>query len=351
MKRIGILHGAIKNSGDYLIYHRGKTLLEHFLGNNIELVPIARWEPIQGEFDLLVILGGPIISRTLRLQPKIIERYLNKRDIPVICVGLGISGEFFSSYENYFVDESSIRLWKKIYDSSNLFSVRDKETQKVLEKYNIKTILTGCPALFELGYLNDYFNEINKLEYHFNNNETAITIPNLGGVLNRNFIISLFFIFYLNIKLSVSGLKRNIILIYQHGIESLPNRIIKITSELLGNKTVDASYKSPDEIKSLRDVDLHIGSRLHTNIFFLSLGKPSYLLDIDNRTSGFLKTINVPHDSFTIIGIIKLVNKLAKDIKENKMLGEIRNTQVEIVKLFISMRSFLIEIKKFILKL
>lgn len=68
-RKIYVAHGAIHNSGDYLIFHRGWDLLERFISaEDVELVPIKRWEPITGHCDALIILGGPIVSRKMHLQ-------------------------------------------------------------------------------------------------------------------------------------------------------------------------------------------------------------------------------------------------------------------------------------------
>ena len=60
-KVIYVAHGAISNAGDFLIFNRGWDLLKNFLStDNIELVPVKRWEPITGQCDALIIRRGPI---------------------------------------------------------------------------------------------------------------------------------------------------------------------------------------------------------------------------------------------------------------------------------------------------
>ncbi|HEY0196745.1 MAG TPA: hypothetical protein VGC02_04135, partial [Methanobacterium sp.] len=69
-KRIGLLHGAILNSGDFLIFNRGKKLLKEYLDPEYDLIDIKRWKSFDEELDALIILGGPLISRRLHPQSK-----------------------------------------------------------------------------------------------------------------------------------------------------------------------------------------------------------------------------------------------------------------------------------------
>jgi hypothetical protein len=153
-KVIYVAHGAISNSGDFLIFNRGWDLLKKFLStDNIELVPVKRWEPITGQCDALIILGGPIISRHIHSQSAHIKEYLEKNKVPVICLGVGISGKDYSASEPFFADQESVDFWTAVYNSSQLFSVRDAYTREVLRDYNIPAVLTGCPALYDPEFI------------------------------------------------------------------------------------------------------------------------------------------------------------------------------------------------------
>jgi len=137
--KICVLHGAISNAGDFLIYERGKKLLKSFFGDTIDFTYKLRSKPINGNFDGLIILGGPLISRKIHPQVKNIIEYIKDKEIPCTCIGLGISGEKFDSNKDYFLDYESICFWKYVYETSKLFSVRDKITQDVLKKYSIRS--------------------------------------------------------------------------------------------------------------------------------------------------------------------------------------------------------------------
>ena len=138
--KIGVLHGAIKNAGDFIIYERGKKLLEYLLDDNFDFTYKLRSEPIDGDFDGLIILGGPLIGRKLHPQSKNIIEYLQKRNrnIPIFCIGLGISGEKFDAYGDYFLDPESFLFWKYVYNTSKLFSVTIFET--ILNTFSFNSI-------------------------------------------------------------------------------------------------------------------------------------------------------------------------------------------------------------------
>jgi len=224
--RIGVLYGAITNAGDFLIYERGKRLLENFFDNSFDLSYIKRFKHIDGDFDGLIILGGPLISRKMHIQSKNISKYIKNRNIPVFCVGLGVSGQKFNSENNYFLDNASVSFWKQIYESSKLFSVRDKITYKILNNYGIKTELTGCCALFDLENLENE-NPIKNKKYF---NKIAVTIPNLSAKLPiiplssvKSFLLTLYLLF----KVKKEFNKKNIGLFFQHGYKNFIMKFIK----------------------------------------------------------------------------------------------------------------------------
>jgi polysaccharide pyruvyl transferase WcaK-like protein len=353
-KKIGLLHGAILNSGDYLICKRSTELLKRFLDQNkFELIPIERWNSFEGNFDALIILGGPIVSRTLHMQSKNIIKYLNNKKIPIIALGIGISGEYYNNIEHYFDDES-FKFWNGLYESSGLISVRDKQTYSLFKHFNIKTKLTGCPALFDL-------NNIKKLDKGFQTKKEkkikiSLTIPDLSitsfNIFHilyniKNLFLSVFFMSYLKINFGYNKINNEYNLILQHGFNPLIN-IICIYSKLLGFEPIDASRRSLDEIKHINYSNIHIGTRLHSNILFLSAGKPSYLFNIDNRTKAFLDTFDKSCINFSLLGIIKLVNLASNEIKNNIIKDNTIKFNKKLDMYFKEMSTFLLEVKKFL---
>lgn len=347
VKKIYIAHGAICNAGDYLIFNRGWSLLKKYIGaEDVELIPIKRWEMITGHCDALIILGGPIISRRMHSQSINIKNYLDKNKVPVICLGIGISGEDYSTSESYFIDQESLNFWTELYNSSKLFSVRDAYTHNVLRANNIPAVLTGCPALFDLDYIGGY-DESAYLRENKNHNLT-ISIPNIDSKVIPYTIKTLFLITYVKIKNGDVGPFNRIRVVFQHGAYSWISSAVAKIIKLCGFEVIDGSGMGIDEIHEIDDSDVHIGTRLHMNIYFLSKNKQSYLLSVDNRTNAFLETIPTSSSEFTIMGIKSLVDESYESLTNEKIQYNDIDIWDHILDLYSEMECFLRKLNHFV---
>lgn len=346
-KVIYVAHGAISNSGDFLIFNRGWDLLKKFLSTDDgELVPVKRWEPITGQCDALIILGGPIISRHIHSQSAHIKEYLEKNKVPVICLGVGISGKDYSASEPFFTDQESVDFWTTVYNSSRLFSVRDVYTHEILRNNNIPAVLTGCPALYdpELISTEDAFKD----SFEGDNHNLTITIPNINLFSVSSTVKTLFFLYYLKTKFANSRIFLHRRVVFQHGFRSFSNDTVAKAARLLGFETVDGAGRSINKIAEISDSDVHIGTRLHMNIFFLSGNRLSYLLSVDNRTDAFLETISTSSDNFTIQGIKRLVDECYDDLTNDRLQPKVASVRTQIMELYPEMRDFLMQVKRFV---
>jgi hypothetical protein len=52
----------------------------------------------------------------------------------------------------------------------------------------------------------------------------------------------------------------------------------------------------PKKLEEYRDIDLHIGYRVHGHIYFFAMRHPSYLLQIDGRGAGVSESLSAPSD-------------------------------------------------------
>lgn len=352
-KKVGVLHGAISNSGDFLIRKRGMELLEKFIDpEKISLIQIERWKEFDDDYDALIILGGPLITRRLHKQARNIKKFLETHKVPVICFGLGIQGAPFDKFDDFFIGEESVEFWKGAFESSKLFSVRDKDTHLMLKEYGIQSMLTGCPAFYHLDHMEQMAVEKKSGKNEKNNhelNDIIVTIPYLDSKSKKNFILTLFLIFYLKFKIKSKKLSKNVTVISQHAIESKKSRAFVKIVKSLGFKIQDASNKSLDEIQIIRDSDIHLGTRLHANIYSLSTGRPSFLLNIDNRTNSFLNTINTPSGKFSLGGIKNLVNRCLNDIDNSeKIKAQSESVEKEFLGYYTDMQVFMTDLNKFL---
>ena len=334
--KIGVLHGARRNGGDFLIYKRGRKLLEYFSNNKFNFIWKLRSEPIEGDFDGIILLGGPLLCRKLDLQSRNIIDYIKDKKIPIFCMGLGISGVYTNSYsyENYFLDYGSICFWKYIYKTSKLFSVRDIDSYYILKNYGIDAELTGCPALFDLQS-SEKGNKI--LLKNQEIKKIAVTLPNIIIPTLKSISPLIKILFFLNL-LSRKFKDKEIVVFFLHGYRGF-NIILKILTNIFGFSTRDVSDESIEQF-DFNNFDVHIGTRLHPHIYFLSLNKPSFLFSVDLRTEAFLKTIKTPHNDFTMSGIKNMINILSDKISKNNF-EEFNSVPDEIAKLFEVMKKFL----------
>lgn len=158
--RILLLHGAIKNAGDFLIKHRVEQLLKNNL-NSCDIYSIWEGESLNpqrhliDECDAIVFGGGPFF--TSRIYPHDIPFVENLDEInkPMINLGGGWFGSDGSSKSifNYTLDSSSQNLLKHIEKSAGVLSCRDWQTTNMLRKKGFKAEMHGCPAWYDMDYL------------------------------------------------------------------------------------------------------------------------------------------------------------------------------------------------------
>lgn len=331
-KRIAVLHGAMKNSGDFLIYRSGKVLLETYL-EDFDFCYLPRYKKIiDKNFDGIIILGGPIITRTLHPHSKNIKEFLDNKNLPVFCLGVGISGKKFPTYNSFFINSASIEFWRDIYKTSKLFSVRDIETYRVLKNYGIDVELTGCPALCIYRKSKTQNRHINKI---------LISVPNIRFFSIKDFLLTIYLLAIIRKKLN----NKKLGIVFQHGSRTFPLYLIRQIARLMNIKVYDTAGKSIDEIDEIKDYDLHLGTRLHLHIYFLSMEKPTILLNVDMRTNAFLKTIPTISRKFSFSGVRDVVNFIKKN--EKNMIIHFGKAFEKIDELRKIMEKFLNKIKYF----
>lgn len=306
MKKVFVAHGAILNSGDFYILEQSMKLLKDFLDDDFELIPVPRWEKIQGDCDFLIIAGGPIITRNLHNQAKNIRDYLEANPVPVACLGVGIGGKHLSGVEQFFKDQESIEFWSRIAESSGLFSVRDSVSHNVLKGYGIDTIITGCPGLYDIETLKT---EPRNRTLSLPTDVTA-TIPKHNVPLNL--VKTFYFLIFLKLLMKDIDEFNEVFVVFQHGYKQTFDHIAWLFCKTIGLRPIDASSKSISQIEEIKNSDLHVGTRLHMGIYFLSRNRKNYLLNVDARTDSFIKTVPTPNNQFNYSGIFSSLKTLKK---------------------------------------
>lgn len=295
---ISLLSGAVKNAGDFLIQKRSIELLKkHFPNCNIKIYNrLNSIDPYINEInnsDCIVLAGGPLVMADT--YPNRIPLTNNLDDIkaPIITIGIGWYGKNDlpkTIYENYILDDSTIKLFKKI-ESFAPISCRDWHTVRILKNNGLtNAIMTGCPALFDLneinkiGLRNDNFSEINNI---------CVSDPGYGMNTQKCYDL----LVYLRNKYPKAEIK----LVFHRGIEAddftseiraQKNHNLMSKASNLGVKNLDIAY-SAEGFKVYDECDIHIGFRVHAHIYNLSQRNLSILIEEDGRGIGIDYALNL----------------------------------------------------------
>lgn len=278
-----LLHGAIRNAGDFLIKDRAIALLRRFRPEQ-ELVELPRWKPVDDHLDIvnssdaLILCGGPAFQPNL--YPGIYPLTKNLDDIrpPIIPMGLGWKhprGEWSDTW-NYRFTPSSTALLKRIADSGFVGSCRDYHTLNALAHQGVTNLfMTGCPAWYNLDTLNQSAKKsfagepVNKVAF------------SLGVRMYRNAS------FRKNTLLLLERLRerfgKRLECVFHHPINTHDNAWI--VDFLVARKIphVDISGGVEKMVAHYRRIDLHIGFRVHAHILMMSQNGRSVLIAEDGR--------------------------------------------------------------------
>ncbi len=285
-----LLSGAKKNAGDFLIFNRAKSLLEEHL--NDDFTVIKRWEKLDDKLDLvnssrgIIICGGPGYRRNFYRATYPLTDPLEKLEVPVIPFGLGWSGKPINMEEFQFTEES-LNAVKYIHSKIEVSSVRDILTQKLLARHSLKNVvLTGCPAWYSIPDIEKEFIPPTKVK------KIVITTPaQIGYAYQTLRVFHLIRRTFPDAEVLCSfhrGIKRDQFTKRRYGYTY---GFLATYAKRLGFKVHDVSFGS-DKIEDYRDYDLHVGYRVHSHIYFLSIRKPSFLLHEDGRGKGLSLTLN-----------------------------------------------------------
>lgn len=152
----GLLSGAYKNSGDYLILNRSINLLK-YVYPDCNIIIWKRNKPLDSilnqinKCDALILAGGPAYQKNI--YPASIPLVENLDDIKTkICeIGLGWWNRnyTFKDIIRYTFDDKMMHLLKRIIKDTGELSCRDWVTKQILINNSFSnTVMTGCPAWY-----------------------------------------------------------------------------------------------------------------------------------------------------------------------------------------------------------
>ncbi|MBN2186829.1 MAG: polysaccharide pyruvyl transferase family protein [Dehalococcoidia bacterium] len=317
-----LLTGAKKNVGDFLIAERGKRLLKTY-STAEEFLEFPRWESLDEKLDevnrtkAVILVGGPGYERDFYPDIFPLARHIDDIKIPIIPFGLGWDGSRMWHSDKFSFSKSSRFLLERIHGSCVVTSCRDNATQKILNRHGFNNvIMTGCPAWYDLESIGKKFEQPKDIH------RVAISMTPTSAFLEQNVQlleelrellkplypgVELFATFHRGIvedRFTPKGEAKNL-------------RYLAKCAEELAYRVVDASYNISN-IEFYRTCDFHVGFRVHAHVFFLSVRKPTFLLQVDGRGLALSQTLGLSDvPLISKAGVSSGLNYLMQGVKDS----------------------------------
>lgn len=183
--------------------------------------------------------------------------------------------------------------------------VRDIITKRALERQGFSASLNGCPAWFSVPFskkvqVQDFPARISKMVFSVPANDENVT--SFVKIIKK-------------FKEEMPEVQKFVS--FNHGIDDdHKNRWVFEQVKKLKYEVIDMSGSAANAC--LYDaIDVHIGYRVHSHIYFLSSGKPSFLIPEDSRGWGILETIRTPSILWVpgILSAVKLQWKVLRVLR------------------------------------
>lgn len=262
----------------------------------------------------LIVMGANTLKDNYEITPNFNLDILKKINVPIILMGIGHYG--VESVTNNGLNTDSLNLLEEITSRFPFISVRCNYSYDYLKSSNINELNilnTSCPVIYSLD-------EVNK-QFCKKNQKVVVTITDRIHIDKQ---IGLFH--FVRDKFKES----NLIASFHQNYNN--NDLDKYLKNL-GFK-IFKSEQYEDFIELYKDIDLHIGNRVHAHLKCLSLGIRSFLTPFDLRQFYFSESLDFP-----------LINKLPNDILETYNFNNFLFKQNK-YKLY--MNKFINKVKEFI---
>lgn len=273
------LHGAIKNCGDFLIAHRSRLLIQSLVP---ECEIISYWEgtdfskkenyAVLSECDGIVFGGGPFFTNNIYPNDIPLIPDIKALSKPMINIGGGWYGRDnkYTTIKNYPLNSESLELLRKIENSTGELSCRDWFTVNMLQEKGFKAVMNGCPAWYDLNY-------INRTDFQPPKSINRICVSDPANSKNSKSAVEL--LNWLKTRFPQAA----VVLVYHRGINKntdLYKYAHKENIEIVDISGGHEGFKIYDECQ------LHIGYRVHSHIYNMSHRNFSILIEEDGRGAG-----------------------------------------------------------------
>ena len=282
------LTGAFRNSGDYLIGHRGRALLRKYV--DAEVVDLNRLAVKDSDYSMLnqaraiVLCGGPAYQS--QIYPKIYPLKVDELTTKIVPMGLGWKGNLAQQPEDFKFPEPAENFIRKIHSNIKLSSVRDDITLGILNSMGLKNVsMTGCPAWYDLEYIDrDYGFVANPKKIVFS--LPAKPQPDTFGIIDW---------------LAKEFPRAERVMALHHGWRpsksekgnAMRNWHLRVAAfgALRGWRTASIADGLDRMLKLYETSDLHVGFRVHAHLLSLSQRRASLLIAEDSRGVGQVESL------------------------------------------------------------
>ena len=275
-----LLHRALRNAGDALIFERGRRLIETFRPD--EPLEVAEgWRPLADQVPpatlrsarAVVVVGGPGYGNGLAgryplgLDPE--------RDPPLVLLALGSSVVPGTARQlaSFRFDGSSRAFLDGVVARTAYLGARDRTSADILAANGFERVLmTGDPAWYDLACLDDPIHRPTAIE------RLAFTPPANPLYFDQAFRLAR------AAARAFPGSHGSVV--HHRGVQ----RPFAALARELGWETVDITGSAAG-FGHFDSIDLHLGYRVHAHLYAISHGIPTYLVAEDSRGIGMLRTL------------------------------------------------------------
>jgi hypothetical protein len=289
------------NLGDGFILRAIERLTGKFSKEQVfssrEPIPEAGLKLLQQSRAVLVA-GANQLNDRYTVLPGLSVEELRTMPCPIIPIGVGIHG---LPEQTSGMSDTTRAILREVHSRISYSSWRCPLTIQYLSRelpdLKHQFLMTGCPVIYDDPLLSG--SPFSKRE-----GVIAVTTTERGDFWQREVLMLQF------VAKRFPHAKRYLVLHQNFTppslLEPLVHRIlpavrttVQVPSELrrfarsLGYKVVIPS-DADQAIQFYQDVDLHLGSRLHAHLLFLSRAKRSFLIGVDERAAGLAEAFGFP---------------------------------------------------------
>jgi hypothetical protein len=288
------------NVGDGFILRAIERLLGSFPTEN---VLSSRVEPGPPQLDILrqagtvILAGANQLDDNFAIWPGLRAEEVRRLPVRFIPMGIGING---IAKRNRGFTENALETLRAIHEKVELSSWRCPMTvaaiERALPELKGRALMTGCPVVYDKPLLESTaFSDSDRViavtvteRDNFWNREagTLEFVANRFRSARRYLVLHQVFDQPANFELRFGMLPGAALFLKKRArLRALARRLgYEIVAPATANEAL-AFYKN---------IDFHIGSRLHAHLHFLSQNKKSFLTYVDDRMKGFSEFLKFP---------------------------------------------------------